>query len=870
MPSDELSDHGAGLTSDSGELLPWLWSIETLAEENWCDASIVQACIDRVPNFWDKASDCIKEKVILRYLRELLNSGAFGSSQFLPLDSDSREVENVPSSEVLCRLLRKASSLCNSTKGMDKGKERSRGHWRGKDLRRYIRRKSSDLPRSSLDLLKNCSVEGHSKLLLSLKESSSSGRLNEANNQVCDIGAEQEIEIQMPKMKKPNSAADPANLVTEEDSTRSRQHLPVLNCMDSDRREQSHRNIGGNGCENVELSRHDSLPQISSKEKSGPQQDSNPPLHEQSHFDGDQIVCVETGNDDDADGYRVVPTNPGVNADKAARIYVDLDSMADDWTEKNLCVKCNKNGPMFNCSDNSCLMAVHEKCLGTSPYFDERGFYYCPPCSYKITTTAYRKAKLTMLRAREALSAFLSKDSIQDKLKGTVSVGVPREVNQPGVTVDLEKGEASKVSCEGDKGDVSCADLIFRRSGYETVNDHIESMQLQSHNATVTHAAENDGVNCIREERDVPQKGFVVEKGEASKVSYDGDKGDIFCTDLVLRRSGCKTANDHVEFMQLQIHNATVTHAAESDGMDCSNEERDVPHKGFVVEENHHGSKQLQPHNAIVTPTADNDDTNCNNEEMVVPQEGLVVEENHHGSKQLQFHNAIVTPTIADADTNYINEERDVPHESFVAEENQHSEPDADNDSRNLHCHDLNSVQTRNEHGSVAVEGKQHNEDNGDTVNMLRDNEPPETIMNFHTENTTDPGSLVLPTSGNHAKRRKLDLEMENHTPRVPAIAKEEKKLSSDNANKRQTQNKRYSNPIVSLGRRTRLHWTAEEEEILKTAVQKFANDGERTLPWTKILDFGRHIFHKTRQPGDLKDKWRNIRNKEASKGMER
>lgn len=56
----------------------------------------------------------------------------------------------------------------------------------------------------------------------------------------------------------------------------------------------------------------------------------------------------------------------------------------------------------------------------------------------------------------------------------------------------------------------------------------------------------------------------------------------------------------------------------------------------------------------------------------------------------------------------------------------------------------------------------------------------------------------------------------------------------------------------------------------MQTAVQKFANDGERTLPWTKILDFGRHIFHKTRQPGDLKDKWRNIRNKEASKGMER
>lgn len=50
----------------------------------------------------------------------------------------------------------------------------------------------------------------------------------------------------------------------------------------------------------------------------------------------------------------------------------------------------------------------------------------------------------------------------------------------------------------------------------------------------------------------------------------------------------------------------------------------------------------------------------------------------------------------------------------------------------------------------------------------------------------------------------------------------------------------------------------------MQDAVEKFAVHGDGTLPWTKILEFGRHVFHRTRQPGDLKDKWRNMQIKEG------
>ncbi|KAK8468370.1 hypothetical protein PHAVU_006G012311 [Phaseolus vulgaris] len=63
--------------------------------------------------------------------------------------------------------------------------------------------------------------------------------------------------------------------------------------------------------------------------------------------------------------------------------------------------------------------------------------------------------------------------------------------------------------------------------------------------------------------------------------------------------------------------------------------------------------------------------------------------------------------------------------------------------------------------------------------------------------------------------------------------------------------------------KRKRLLWTAEEEKVLKEGVLKFSIENQNT-PWRKILEFGCHVFDKTRTPVDLKDKWKNIISKEA------
>ncbi|KAL6529520.1 hypothetical protein OROGR_015143 [Orobanche gracilis] len=69
----------------------------------------------------------------------------------------------------------------------------------------------------------------------------------------------------------------------------------------------------------------------------------------------------------------------------------------------------------------------------------------------------------------------------------------------------------------------------------------------------------------------------------------------------------------------------------------------------------------------------------------------------------------------------------------------------------------------------------------------------------------------------------------------------------------------KLANDTFSSGKRKRLLWREEEEEMLKAGVQKYSDEPSKKLPWRKILDMGRHVFDGTRTPGDLKDKWRNM-----------
>ncbi|XWS47274.1 hypothetical protein CRYUN_Cryun14cG0138400 [Craigia yunnanensis] len=74
-----------------------------------------------------------------------------------------------------------------------------------------------------------------------------------------------------------------------------------------------------------------------------------------------------------------------------------------------------------------------------------------------------------------------------------------------------------------------------------------------------------------------------------------------------------------------------------------------------------------------------------------------------------------------------------------------------------------------------------------------------------------------------------------------------------------QESTKRIMIPILGTEKRRRLHWTSEEEDMLKEGVRRFSTTPNKNIPWRKILEFGHHVFDTTRSPVDLKDKWKNI-----------
>ncbi|XP_031283966.1 uncharacterized protein LOC116142685 [Pistacia vera] len=104
-----------------------------------------------------------------------------------------------------------------------------------------------------------------------------------------------------------------------------------------------------------------------------------------------------------------------------------------------------------------------------------------------------------------------------------------------------------------------------------------------------------------------------------------------------------------------------------------------------------------------------------------------------------------------------------------------------------------------------------------------------------------------------------------NATPKKIARTHNEKVTASKEPSLQKAAAKKFTSQMFCNEKRKRLHWTTEEEEMLKEGVQKFSTKVNKNLPWRKILEFGRHVFDPTRNPADLKDKWRNIMAKESS-----
>lgn len=97
----------------------------------------------------------------------------------------------------------------------------------------------------------------------------------------------------------------------------------------------------------------------------------------------------------------------------SSQCTVNHDSLTvADWTEQNLCMKCNTGGKLLICSATSCPLVVHEVCLGFSARFDDKGDYYCPFCAYSLAITEYLEAKKEASLVKKEVAIFICKDLV--------------------------------------------------------------------------------------------------------------------------------------------------------------------------------------------------------------------------------------------------------------------------------------------------------------------------------------------------------------------------------------------------------------------------------------------------------------------------
>lgn len=91
----------------------------------------------------------------------------------------------------------------------------------------------------------------------------------------------------------------------------------------------------------------------------------------------------------------------------SSQCMLSQGSLADDWSELNLCVKCSKGENVIVCCSNSCPVAIHENCLVSVASFDKDGKFYCPFCAYSQAVSEYQKAKKKASAARNSLAKFI-------------------------------------------------------------------------------------------------------------------------------------------------------------------------------------------------------------------------------------------------------------------------------------------------------------------------------------------------------------------------------------------------------------------------------------------------------------------------------
>ncbi|KAG6419403.1 hypothetical protein SASPL_121624 [Salvia splendens] len=186
-----------------------------------------------------------------------------------------------------------------------------------------------------------------------------------------------------------------------------------------------------------------------------------------------------------------------------------------DWSENNLCIKCNKGGNVLLCNGKGCPLAVHEGCLGCPARVDDAERFFCPYCGYKQAVAESRKARECVLARKKALLIFMGGSVID---MGEDKTFADNRLNQSKI-VDADDGKSKSKN----DGIIDRPYLLGKDGKIGTTEEDSESSAGSEGDPSLMMNGENgngtvEGKQIQEEEREASEekKNIQEEEREAS------------------------------------------------------------------------------------------------------------------------------------------------------------------------------------------------------------------------------------------------------------------------------------------------------------------------------------------------------------------
>ncbi|MCL7022518.1 hypothetical protein MKW94_011024 [Papaver nudicaule] len=549
-------------------------------------------------------------------------------------------------------------------------------------------------------------------------------------------------------------------------------------------------------------------------------------ISEVDNTDNDDGNNSEDSNDNDAVG-----PSTGCKTRKRCREYSDNekeDSLLsfsldmENWTEQGLCIKCKKGDQVLTCSANGCWVAVHTSCLYVTPNFDDNGYFYCPLCSYKRVLSELEQVKKEKSTAKEKVriakrlcSLFIGSSTEEDL---TVH---EKELNRSRTDADR--------TCSGSNsgsGQIGSDKAIF--VGLE--NDEQEAV------VTTGGADGNLRVGtCMESEKNVVLHTIGRE---------------------VTQHIGCPRRNS----MEDQHKDIPVVIAFDNPSTRRKETETEMVDK-------HQNSKECEQEN----PVEANVESSYRNSSCTEPVTIGHVEQITH--KDLPVLGEFSSPLKQSEEIeNEMVENHQHPRES---EGQMQVETDLDLSERNRPCREAET--SKNVHlvktsSACLHKGKEIDKEMYST-RLRKGKEIEKDIVEEHGHPKDREGEMQVETDSELSEgdstcreaEASIQIEQVAQNTLLQANKVDLVGTSSPYQRKGYETSKRTKSLAMRRAKklpkpkRNPLSWSVEEEEMLKKGVEKFSREAKKNMPWRSILEFGSSVFHTTRTPEDLKDKWRTM-----------